>query len=420
MLKGELMLDRIKKCVGDQNRWRREECVNMIASESVMSPLAASCYLSDFEGRYNEHDAEPHYCGIKFSLEMEEICNEIFSKRFKTKLVDTRPISGVMANLVSYTAFAKPGDSLVSLGVPNGAHMSSTRWGAAGVRGLKNFDMIFNEEKMNIEVDGTVKLINRVQPRIVMFGASMFLFPEPVEEIREQIDSKIKIVYDAAHVFGLIYSHRFQDPLGEGASLITSSTHKTFQGPQGGIVIGNPKLPAEDWQRVQRALFPGLLSNHHIHRLPALAITALEMNEFGESYADQTVKNAQRLGQSLHESGIKVLCPDLNFTESHQVIVNVKELGGGKPIAHKLEQCNIICNKMSLPTDSADDATGNPSGIRLGTQELTRWGMKEPEMELIADLFKRALIQKQSPEKIKEDVVRLKKEFNKLCYCFGE
>jgi len=309
-------------------------------------------------------------------------------------------------------------DIIVNLGIPNGAHVSSTRWGLAGVHGLKDVNMFFDAEKMNINVEKTVELIKKANPKLVMFGASMILFPEPVREIREAIGEEIKVVYDTAHVFGLIYNKEFQKPLEEGADIITSSTHKTFQGPQGGIIIGNDKLEEKDWEKVQKAIFPGVLSNTHIHRFPALAITALEMNEFGKEYAKQVIKNAKAFGKALHELGFKVLCPDLGFTESHQVIVNMKEFGGGKVVAEKLERCNIIINKMALPTDSPQDATQNPSGIRLGVQELTRWGMKEAEMKKVAEFFKRALIDKEDEEKIKEEVIEFKQKFNEIHYCF--
>ena len=413
------MLEKIKECVEKQNKWRRQECLNLIASESVLSPLAEKYYLSDFEGRYNEHTGEEcHYQGTKYSYEIEELCNEIFRENFNTRFVDVRPLSGGIANLIVFAAFTKPGDIIVNLGIPNGAHVSSTRWGLAGIHGLKDVNMFFDAEKMNINVEKTVELIKKANPKLVIFGASMILFPEPVREIREAIGEEIKVVYDAAHVFGLIYNKEFQKPLEEGADIITSSTHKTFQGPQGGIIIGNNSLEEKDWEKVQKAIFPGVLSNTHIHRFPALAITALEMNEFGKEYAKQVIKNAKTFGKALHELGFKVLCPDLGFTESHQVIVNMKEFGGGKVVAEKLERCNIIINKMALPTDSPQDATQNPSGIRLGVQELTRWGMKEAEMKKVAEFFKRALIDKEDEEKIKEEVTEFKQKFNKIHYCF--
>jgi glycine hydroxymethyltransferase len=409
----------IIEIVKKQNEWRRQKCLNLIASESVMSPLAEKYYISDFEGRYNEHSGnDRHYCGTKYSYEIEEICNQIFSERFGTPFVDVRPLSGGIANLVAYSSFAKPGDVIVALGIPNGAHVSSTQWGIAGIRGLKSIDMVFDAERMNIDVEKTIEVIEKVKPKIVMFGASMFLFPEPVKEIRERIDQNIKVVYDAAHVFGLIYNNVFQMPLEEGADLMTSSTHKTFQGPQGGIIIGNKNLENDDWKKVQTTIFPGIMSNTHIHRFPALAITALEMNKFGKEYAEQVVKNAKALGKSLYEKGFDVLCPDLDFTESHQIIVNVRKFGGGKPVAEKLESCNIICNKMSLPIDKPQDATKNPSGIRLGVQELTRWGMKEKEMKIVADFFKRVLIDDEPAENVSKEVENFKKQFNKISYCF--
>lgn len=408
-------LKRIFGITESHNNWRRKECINLIASESVLSPLAEKFFLSDFEGRYNEHDAEPHYQGTKYSMEIEKFCNHIFEKNFETEFVDTRPTSGGIANLIAYTAFTKPGEVIISLGIPNGGHVSSTRWGLAGVHGLNNVDMIFDKEKMNIDVDGTVRLIKKVNPGLVMFGGSMFLFPEPVKEIKEQIDSNIKIIYDGAHVFGLIYKGRFQQPLKEGADLLNASTHKTFQGPQGAIIIARQGFPEEDWKKVQRAIFPRTLSSTHIHRLPSLAITALEMNEFGKDYADQTIRNAKVLAQSLYENGFKVLCPNLGFTESHQIVVDVRNLGGGKRVAEKLEENNIICTKIALPTDNSNDATNNPSGIRLGTQEMTRWGMKESDIKEIARLFNNILIKQKSE---KEDVERLKKQFSEIQYCF--
>lgn len=411
---------RVIEIVNQQNRWRREECVNLIASESVMSPLASKLFESDFGGRYNEHTGpDCHYEGTQLSYEIEEICNELFRKNFITRFADVRPISGAIANLIVYAALTKLGDIIVSLGIPNGAHTSHTRWGLAGVRGLKNVDMVFDVENMNVDIDRSVEIIKKANPKLVMLGASMFLFPEPIREIREQIGSKIKIVYDAAHVFGLVYNRAFQRPFEEGADILTSSTHKTFQGPQGGIIIGNYKLPNEIWQKIDTAVFPGTLSNTHIHRFPSLAITALEMNKFGQAYSEQVVKNAKAFGRALFNRGFKALCPHLGFTESHQVIVDVRQHGGGQHVAKQLAHCNVICNKMALPDDSARDATHNPSGIRLGVQELTRWGMKEPDMETVAEFYKRAIIDREPANRVKEDVMALKKRFNKILYCFN-
>jgi glycine hydroxymethyltransferase len=249
-------------------------------------------------------------------------------------------------------------------------------------------------------------------------GASLFTFPHPVAEVSKLAkDIGAKLMYDGAHVLGLIAAKRFQDPLREGADVITASTHKTFPGPQGGIVLAN--TDEETFGKIQRKIFPALVSNHHLHRLPAMYIALLEMQKFGRDYADQIIKNAQYLGRALDEKGFDVLWREKGFTQSHQLAVNVTKQGGGKFVAHELEKANIIINKNLLPMDDTKKSM-NPSGIRLGVQEMTRFGMKEPEMQQIAEFFERTLIKKESPDKIKEEATALRKKFLDVQYCFKE
>ena len=182
--------------------------------------------------------------------------------------------------------------------------------------------------------------------------------------------------------------------------------------------MGSPGLSEKDWKKIDQAVFPGTLSSTHIHRFPSLAVTALEMNEYGAEYAKQIVRNAKAFGKALYDRGFKALAPDLGFTESHQVIVDVKEHGGGQKVARRMAECNIICNKMALPSDTSDDATHNPSGIRLGVQELTRWGMKEREMDEVAELYKRVIVDEEPCDKVKADVKSFKSRFPDIQYCY--
>jgi glycine hydroxymethyltransferase len=268
----------------------------------------------------------------------------------------------------------------------------------------------FDEEEMNIEVNAMIEMIHREKPRLILFGASLFLFPHPVKEAVEAAeDVGAKIIYDASHVLGLIAGGLFQDPLREGADVITSSTHKTFPGPQGGIIICKPDIAEE----IDAAVFPGTVSNHHLHHLAGLAITLAEMIEFGESYARQIVSNAKVLASELHEGGLNVLCEKKGFTESHQVVLDVSD---GSSVAEELERANIITNKMLLPHDSVRRSI-NPSGLRLGVQELTRIGMKESEMIEIADLIKRVVIDGET-EEVKREVTSLKENYQDVHYCF--
>jgi len=192
---------------------------------------------------------------------------------------------------------------------------------------------------------------------------------------------------------------------------MTASTHKTFPGPQGGVILTNDK---DVYKKVSRTVFPVFVSNHHAHRLPSLAVTALEMLEFGEQYASQVVSNAKALAEELHALGVKVLGERLGFTRTHQVVIDVREFGGGSEIAKKLEEANIIVNKNLLPWDPPD-AIANPSGIRMGVQEMTRFGMKEGEMKEVARLIKRVM-DGEDPKKVKEDVVELRKQFVEVKY----
>lgn len=391
----------------------------MIASENVMSPIATEMLISDFEHRYAEgKPGERYYQGCMYIDEVERRAMDMGKKLFDCGYINVQVISGTMANLAVFSTFAKPGDVLTTLNTNVGAHISHQRIGAAGVRGLKVVHLPYDVENLNIDVDGAIKVIREEKPRIVLLGQSLFLFSLPVKELSEAaLEVGAEVVYDGAHVLGLIAGKKFQDPLKEGADLLTGSTHKTFPGPQGGIILGN--LDGEKAKRMDSAVFPGLVSNHHLHRLAALAVTIAEEMEFGEAYADQIVRNAKAFAQKMNELGFKVLGEELGFTQSHQIAVDVKALGGGAEVAELLERCGIIVNKNMLPYDDPKKPR-NPSGLRIGVQELTRCGMKEKDLEHVAELFKEAVIDRKDPEGVKRDVRELRKDFRTVKYCFYE
>jgi len=222
-----------------------------------------------------------------------------------------------------------------------------------------------------------------------------------------------KIVYDAAHVFGLIAAGYFQNPLSEGADIITSSTHKTFPGPQGGIILGN--IDNNLAKKIQKGVFPKFSSNHHLHRVPALHVALMEMKKYGKNYASQIIKNSKALAKELNRFGFDVLGERKGFTESHQVVVDVEKHGRGERVALLLEKANIILNKNIIVRDKMN--AKNPSGIRMGVQEMTRFGMKETEMKRIAEFIKRVVLNKENPETIKKEVIKFRKKFQKVRYC---
>jgi glycine hydroxymethyltransferase len=220
-------------------------------------------------------------------------------------------------------------------------------------------------------------------------------------------------------VLGLIAGGQFQDPLREGADFITSSTHKTFPGPQGGVIMGNPNSPAMEKavKKIQFAVFPLSASSTHLGRLPALSIAALEMKVFGVQLASQIVKNAQTAGQYLYENGIKVLAEHKGFTKSHQIALDVRTFGGGNKIAQDLEEANIILNKNLLPYDD-QSSKENPSGLRVGFQDITRRGFAEGDIKHLCDLVLDVIKGKRTPSQVKDDILALKKEFAGVKYGF--
>jgi glycine hydroxymethyltransferase len=202
--------------------------------------------------------------------------------------------------------------------------------------------------------------------------------------------------------------------LKEGADIVTGSAGKTFSGPQSGIILwDDPSIT----KAVTDAVFPIWAATHQVNRVAALAYSAAEFLEYGEAYMNQIVKNAQALGEALQERGIPMLASHKGFTRTHQVIADVRKFGGGLEVARQLESANIITNKNLLPTDSYDD-WANPGGLRIGTIEVTRLGMREEEMKEIADFIARLLVQSETTEKVGRDVLRFRSSYQTLYYCF--
>ena len=398
----------------------------LIASENIPSPAVREAVLSDFGNRYAEGwTGERVYAGCKYIDQVEQVCIDLAKQLFRIDFADVRPISGVCANLVAYTTFTNPGDTMLALAIPAGGHISMGKkefGGTAGaVRGLNVEYFPFDTEEMNIDVDATEKKIQKLaqegkKPTLAMFGGSVLPFPHPVRELTtifQQHDSKI--CFDAAHVAGLVAGGQFQDPLHEGADAMTASTHKTLPGPQGGIILSKP----ENGEKIKKSTFPGNVSNHHLHHLAGKAIMFAEMLAFGKEYASQIVKNSRALAQALHERGFQVLGEKKGFTRSHLLVADITKHGDGKTIEKKLEDANIILNRNLLPYDiKAGRHFEAPGGIRAGVSEVTRLGMREPEMVEIADLMTRIVVKGEDSRRVATDVAEFRKGFQRVQYAF--
>ncbi|HZL72795.1 MAG TPA: serine hydroxymethyltransferase [Planctomycetota bacterium] len=401
---------RVESIVRRQNGWRLGETINLIASENVLSARARALLSSDFNHRYAEgHPGARYYEGTEQIDLIEAEVRERLGRLFGYSKVECRTISGTNANDVIFASFVKETDAVVVNSLPVGGHISHQLFGGMGkyTRNIFHFPRAANGYQ--IDVAASKDFLREKKPKIVVFGKSLILFPEPVKELAPVAhELGATVIYDGAHVLGLIAGKQFQDPVSEGADILMGSTHKTFPGPQRGVLMGN--LPDDRWKPVDRMAFPGTLSNHHLMTLPPLLVTTIEMEEFGRAYATQVVANAKHFAGALQKAGFSVECADLGFTQSHQVAVNVRAYGGGGKAAEGLTKNDIIVNRNLLPHDPPKQVN-NPSGLRLGVQEMTRWGMKAPEMEEIAGLMKACVIDGKS---VKDEVHRLKGRFTSV------
>jgi glycine hydroxymethyltransferase len=399
-------------------QWRGNECINLLAPEAPTSPGVRALLASEIGTRAAKGNIGPDhrfFAGTRYIDEVESLCLELLKKVFNANYAEHRLSSGMIGNAVAYTALTQPGDVIMSISQAFGGHSSNRADGPAGVRNLKIIDIPFDAYELEIDLDAFKKIAKFVRPKLVSLGLSMTLFPYPVQQMAEIIDEwNGKIFFDGAHQLGLIAGKQYHDPLREGAALVTGSAGKTFSGPQSGIMFWNDENITE---AVTHATFPTWAATHQINRVAALALSAAEILAFGERYMLQMVNNAKSLAAALHARGIPILGAHKGFTRTNQVIADLNQLGGGTLAAKLLERANIIANKDVIPQNSPEQIN-LASGLRIGTTEITRLGMKEKEMEIIADFIAEVLIKKISPEEVQSKVVDFRKSFQKIYYCF--
>jgi glycine hydroxymethyltransferase len=386
--------------------------INLIASENTPSAAVKRVQTSDFMGRYAEghpnegEQVNRYYQGTQYIDQIERMAEHELIALFDARQADVRPISGNAANTAIALSVLRGGDTVIANSTDAGGHISHGSVGVFGRRIQKRGQSLkvgaenavnlhylpLTADHYHVDAQKTIELIDQVSPQLVIMGKSLFLFPEPVSEVAAFCKTKsIPVLYDAAHVLGLIAGGEFQSPLREGATWMTGSTHKTFPGPQRGVILSRLEQADEIkkyWQPADRGVFPGSSSNHHLHTLPALLVATREMKLYGREYAAQIVKNAQALGRSLDELGVPVEARDFGYTRSHMIAVNVANWGGGVEVAKRLEENDIIVNYNMLP---GDPDPRNPSGLRIGVPEMTRFGMKEQAMGELAQLISDAI-----------------------------
>jgi len=430
----------------ENTQWRQQECINLIPSEMTISPMARLLSVMDPAFRYAEHkkaaafyDAEIfYYQGTEFIGEVERLLEEELKEFLGCRNVETRLISGQMANTAVFSAvmdYINRADrkseprrirQVMNNYIGKGGHLSAQPMGAlhdfvardprTERPAVVNFPVLA-ENPHKMDVPGTLELIDHYRPELIIFGKSMVLHKEPVVEIRRFLDAEdinCIVMYDMAHVLGLIGPY-FQRPFMEGADLVTGSTHKTFFGTQRGVVgsrFDEHEERFELWEATLRRSFPGSVSNHHLGTLLGLLMATYEMNHFKDQYQPKVIANARAFARALKECGLNVAGDAaIDFTETHQVIVDVG-YSHGPAIASRLEANNIICNYQANTDEEGFTASG---ALRMGVAEMTRFGMEADDFRTLAGMIYDVVIK---DSVVIEKVRAFRDRFRELQFCF--
>ncbi|HEV2428351.1 MAG TPA: serine hydroxymethyltransferase [Thermoplasmata archaeon] len=398
----------LAKLVGAHERWRGRGVFNLLASENAVSPTARRYLGSDLAGRYtlpyetkvDGELAENSYAGTRYTDRIEGLANGLASRLFHGRYATTRPLSGHLAALSAMVPLLPRGSKILAVPPEQGGYDGYAPGYLPALYGWEVRPLPADGPANSVSAVTAVEEIRRERPTAVVLGQSFVAFPYPLREIAEAAHGVGALVlYDASHVLGLVAGGVFQDPLREGADVLYGSTHKSFPGPQGGLLVTD----REDlFQQIDPALVWRVFDNAHWNRIAGLAQTLAEMERVGPEYAKAIVANSGALARSLHGLGISILAPDLGFTQSHQVLLDRGRLReqhalGAPSLARRWERDRLIADLVG----------------RLGTAEITRLGLSEADMPRLAELLVRSGIRK---ERVGREVLDWRRSFPRLRY----
>ncbi|OQX56199.1 MAG: hypothetical protein B5M53_02665 [Candidatus Cloacimonas sp. 4484_209] len=355
-------MSEIKKLIKKHEKLR-SNAINLIASENYLSAGVRNALASDLAGRYHTS----WYGGSKIAQEIIIKAEELAKKLFKAKYAIVTAVSGNICDLAAIFTFTKPNEKVAMLpftvgGYPLGIHKFNR----------KRIDIPVNRKTLEIDVNKTIKMLKKEKVKLTILGSSFIPFPHPVKEIStaiKKMNFPSHCVYDGSHIMGLIACGEFQNPLGEGAEVLFGSTHKTLYGPQGGIVLTNSKKHYEQLKKYLALDLNegiGLIDNPHTNRIAALGIAMEEMLK-DKDYGKKVIRNAKTLAKTLDESGVPVRFKEKDYTESHQILLDITPRKA-KKLCHTLEKAGIFID----------------IGGRLGTAEITHRGMNSKAIRELA------------------------------------
>ncbi|MEP0943677.1 MAG: aminotransferase class I/II-fold pyridoxal phosphate-dependent enzyme [Rhizobiaceae bacterium] len=402
---------RIASLVEQNQQIHERDCFNLNPATNVMNPKAEAILSAGLGSRPSlGYPGDKYEMGLEAIEEIEVISAELCAEVFGARFAEIRVASGAMANLYGFMATCRPGDSIIVPPGSVGGHVTHHPGGCAGLFGLDIHEAPVNADGYTVDLAGLAALATEVKPQLITIGGSLNLFAHPVPEIREIADKcGAKVLFDAAHQCGIIAGKAWPDPLQNGAHLMTMSTYKSLGGPAGGLIVTNE---AEIAERLDAIAFPGMTANFDAAKSAALALTMLDWREFGAEYAKAMVELSQSLASALAAKGLPLFGADQGFTRSHQFAIEAKGFGGGQAASKTLRKAGFLACGIGLPIDLVE---GDLNGLRIGTPELVRWGVKPTDAERMAELIARGLAANRH-EELAVEVAEWRSEFSNLHY----
>ncbi len=408
------VLNRVDQ-LADKSRFIHEQqCINLNPATNIMNPRAEALLSSGLGTRPSlGHPGNKYETGLEAIEQIEIITNALAREVFSAQFAEIRVGSGALANLYAFMATCKPGDSIIVPPASIGGHVTHHNNGAAGLFGLNIHSFEPDQEGYSVDLDKLRDQAQRLKPRLITIGGSLNLLPHPVAEIRRIADEVgAYLLFDAAHQCGLIAGEYWPNPLEEGAHLMTFSTYKSLGGPPAGLIVSNS---SELMEKIDSIAFPGLTANFDVAKSAALAVTLLDWREQGKAYAKTMVKTSCALASKLQDHDLPVFLVKKNgqsiATDSHQFAIDATRFGGGQAISRNLRHTNLLSCGIGLPIN---EVPGDMNGLRIGTPEIVRIGMKKGHMGKLANLIADSLLERRSQIDIAHEVSEFRQQFTTL------
>ncbi len=380
---------------------RQNSHIELIASENFVSKAVMAAMGSPLTNKYAEgYPAKRYYGGCEYVDVVENLAISRAKELFGCEYVNVQPHSGAQANMAVFFAVVKPGDTVMGLNLNHGGHL--THGSPVNMSG-KYFHIVpygVNDDGF-IDYDEVLRIAKECQPKLIVAGASAYARKIDFKRFREIADEVgAVLMVDMAHIAGLVAAKLHESPI-PYADVVTTTTHKTLRGPRGGMILSNQA--ANEKYNFNKAIFPGIQGGPLMHVIAAKAVCFKEalQPEF-RAYQTQIVKNAQALAEGLIKRGFELVSKG---TDNHLMLVNLlSKHVTGKEAEKLLDAANITCNKNTIPNDPASPFV--TSGIRLGTPAVTTRGMKEAEMDQIAEAISLVIQDMETNKKAAMEIVQ--------------